>query len=351
MFFIAGFDPRAAQGYYRRIGEAQRVYGEVGPLETLGPLETWGPLSSGWRFQGSAEVVFEILDWSDIVDSHWRAKGHFGAMVAAVRSLIVYVRYGLLARSRDGARAVWMALLVMGLAPPVLILIALAFAAMVGAFGGWLALPALALGLYGADLVWRKLNLEWLAKGFACLVETAHGEKPSWDARCAAFAKRIVEVAKADAPDEIVVVGHSLGAILAMMTVHRYLEISAPPARLTFATLGNIVPFYTWVEPDGRWLREGARVARSPRIDWVDITSGSDPASACRMGPLVGTDAVVRRWEPEFHNILTPERFRYIRRRPLDFHFQYLRPADRPGGFDFIRMICSNQLFFAGAPP
>ena len=80
------------------------------------------------------------------------------------------------------------------------------------------------------------------------------------------------------------------------------------------------------------------------------MTSGSDPASACRMGPLVGADAQVTRWEPEFHRILTPQRFRHIRRRPLDFHFQYLKSADRPDGFDLVRMMCAPAPFFANAP-
>jgi hypothetical protein len=356
VFFIGGFDPRRAQGYYRRIGKAQRAFGKVGPLERFGPY------SEGWRFVGAAlphaQIAFEILNWNDIVEAHWRSKGRLGAMVAAMRSLVIYSRSGLLARAREDARAVRRALLIVGLAPVALGLAALGFAALVAAlgaqilpYGGWLALPALAAALYVADLAWRGLNLEWLAKASACLVETARGEKPAWDERCAAFARRLSEVVSEGATEEIVVVGHSLGAVLAMMTVRRFLDLGPPPARpILFATLGNIVPFYTWVEPGGRWLREGAQVAQSRHVDWIDITSGSDPASACRMGPLVGSDASVPRWEPEFHNILTPERFRYIRRRPLDFHLQYLKPSDHAGGFDFIRMISSSEPFFAGAP-
>jgi pimeloyl-ACP methyl ester carboxylesterase len=353
VFFVAGFDPRGVEGYYRRLSEA------LGPGADIGPLERRGPHGALWRWRTpSTETTFEFLRWDDVVDRHWRAKGRFGAQIAALRALIVYQRCGLLARSREGARAVRLALLVMGLAPLALGAAMLLFTLGVGALGalaiphgGWLALPAWIGALFASDWAWRKLNLEWLAKGFACIVETAKGEQPGWDERCAAFAARIAEVERDAEADEIVVVGHSLGAILAMKTLARYLALGERPRRvIALATLGNIIPFYTWIEPGRRTMREGEEVARSKSVDWIDVTSGSDPASACRMGPLVGANVQVTRWEPEFHRILTPERFRHIRRRPLDFHFQYLRRSDRGDGFDLPRMMSSPAPFFAKAP-
>jgi hypothetical protein len=353
VFFIAGFDPRGVKGYYKRLSES------LAPMASVGPLERQGDAGALWVWRSqAAETTFEFLPWDDIVDRHWRAKGRLGAQIAAARALFVYHRCGLLTRARDGARAVRWALLVMGLGPLALAAVALAFPLAVGAlgaravpYGGWLAVPALIAALFVGDLAWRKLNLEWLAKGFACIVETAKGEAPSWDARCAAFAARIAEVEREHAADEIVVVGHSLGAILAMKALACYLALGERPTRrIVFATLGNIIPFYTWIEPGRGAMREGEAVARSPFIEWIDVTSGSDPASACRMGPLVGAGAQVTRWEPEFHRILKSERFRHIRRRPLDFHFQYLKPSDCDDGFDFVRMMGSPRPFFADAP-
>jgi predicted alpha/beta hydrolase family esterase len=355
IFFVAGFDRRGVEGYYRRWKEA------LGETARVGPPARPAPFVTSWRWRVPAlatETTFEFLHWDDIVDGHWRAKGRLAVQIAALRALLVYSRCGLLSRAREGARAVRWALLVMGLAPLASLAAASLVALAVGVLGakalphgGWLALPALAIGLYAGDLAWRRLNLEWLARGFACIVETALGEKPNWDARCAAFAARLAEAEREDPADEIVVIGHSLGAILAMKTLAMYLSHGAPSRRrIAFATLGNIIPFYTWIEPDRRTMREGAAVAASPCVDWIDITSGSDPASACRLGPLVGAEVEAPRWEPEFHRILAPERFRHIRRRPLEFHFQYLKRSDMADGFDLIRMMCSPSPFFAEAP-
>ncbi|MDE3177616.1 MAG: hypothetical protein KGM15_16065 [Pseudomonadota bacterium] len=354
VLFVAGFDPRGVKGYYQRMSEAMAPYAAAGSLERLAPF------ASGWRWRGedgATETAFEFLHWDDIVDRHWRAKGRIGAQIAAMRALWVYARCGLLARASDGARAVRWALLVMGLAPLAFAAATLVFTLVVGALGawliphgGWLAAPTLAAGLYMSDRAWRALNLEWLAKGFACIVETALGEAPSWDGRCEVFAERIAAAAREGEADEIVVIGHSLGAILAMFSVHRYLGSTASPRPIVLATLGNIIPFYTWIEPGRAAMRAGEAVAASPAVEWIDVTSGSDPASACRMGPLVGAEVATRRWDPEFHRILTPERFRYIRRRPLDFHFQYLKGADAPDGFDLPRLMASPAPFFAEAP-
>ena len=354
VLFVAGFDPRGVKGYYQRLNEVMAPYAAAGPLENLGPI------ASAWRWRtkdGTTETTFEFLHWDDIVDRNWRAKGRLAAQLAAMRALWVYARCGLLARTSDGARAVRLALLAMGLAPPALAVAAMLFTLAVGALGAqlfpygcWLAAPALAAALYLCDRAWRKLNLEWLAKGFACIVETALGEQPNWDARCDAFAQRIAAAARDDETDEVVVIGHSLGAILAMLAAHRYAASSATPRRIALATLGNIIPFYTWIEPGRAAMRAGEELAASPHVEWIDVTSGSDPASACRMGPLVGSGVETRRWDPEFHRILTPERFRYIRRRPLDFHFQYLKGADEPGGFDLPRLMASPAPFFAEAP-
>ncbi len=355
VFFIAGFDPRGASGYYQRMTEA------LAPFAVVGPLERRGRYNSLWRWRAPAlgsMTTFEFLHWDDIVGRHWRSKGRLQTQIAALRALIIYWRCGLIARAGDGARAVRWALLTLGMAPLALVAAALLFALAVGAvgawaapYGAWAAFPALAAALFAGDFAWRRLNLEWLAKGFACIVETAQGEAPCWDERCSAFAARIAEVERGGEVDEIVVIGHSLGAILAMKALACYLACGERPVRpIAFATLGNIIPFYTWIEPSRRTMREGEEVANSPFVEWIDVTSGSDPASACRMGPLFGSGAHVSRWEPEFHRILTPERFRHIRRRPLDFHFQYLKSADCADGFDLVRMMSSPAPFFAEAP-
>ena len=59
---------------------------------------------------------------------------------------------------------------------------------------------------------------------------------------------------------------------------------------------------------------------------------------------LVDGDAgrPVRR-SPQFHLILSRERFRRIRARPFEFHFQYLCASQARGGYDFFRLACGPE--------
>ena len=124
--------------------------------------------------------------------------------------------------------------------------------------------------------------------------------------------------------------------------------------KIAFATLGQVIPLYNLIDRSGNSIRDVRAVAASPEVDWVDVTSGSDPASACRLSPWSAPRrggrtrgaALGSRVSSDF----TRERFLHIRRRPLEYHFQYLKSADCPDGFDLIRMMISPAPFFSEAP-
>jgi hypothetical protein len=380
VFFVHGFDPRGVKGYYERLTQSCRALAEQeGRRLEVGAPETRGPHATLWRVRaeasaGEVDTTFEFLHWDDIVRKHWSGKGSVTAQIAAVRALWIFYRSGVLARLRNGGRGMYLAVLTQGLAPILLAIATLLMTLFAGELGAWLAraldapapwgwlvaLPALAAALHGWDRAWRGLSLEWLARGFACIIETARGEKTSWNDRCREFAGRMLAVDREDGSDEIVLLGHSLGAALAVGTLRRFLEQrgqgeASAKRKIAFATLGQVIPLYNLIDRSGDSIRDVRAVAASPEVDWVNVTSGSDPASACRLSPLVGAEEgeavpVVPRWDPEFHRILTPERFLHIRRRPLEYHFQYLKSADCPDGFDLIRMMISPAPFFSEAP-
>jgi hypothetical protein len=379
VFFIHGFDPRGAKGYHDRFKRATSAFAErVGGRCTFGEPEARGSLSTLWTYSvetptGHTRTTFEFLNWGDLVRLHWEGKGKAAIQVAAVRVLWVYYRSGVMARMKNGGWAVYLAILILGVSPLVFAAATLLAALLAGALSSFasrglgypanwvwlLSLPTLVMALAVWDRAWRELNLEWLARGFACVIETARGEKPSWNDRCREFAGRVAAVERDGEVDEIVFLGHSLGGTLAATALKRWLELRGPAApspkgKIAFATLGQIIPFSALIEPDRVSLREICEVAKSPYIDWVNVTSGSDPASACRHSPLAGAcvDAtpLVPRWDPEFHRILTSEHFRQIRRRPVEFHFQYLKSPDHADGFDLIRLMASPAPFLAEAP-
>jgi hypothetical protein len=121
---------------------------------------------------------------------------------------------------------------------------------------------------------------------------------------------------------------------------------------VSFLTLGQSIAAWDQVAQGGRFhqnleavVRAGSEEAKR-RIAWLDVTSPSDGASSSWLDPFErvegGAGRPVRR-SPHFHLILSPERFRRIRARPFDFHFQYLCASEVRGGYDFFRLACGPE--------
>ena len=76
-------------------------------------------------------------------------------------------------------------------------------------------------------IVWRWTDrfakVAWLARGMICVARTARGGCPEIESRCEAFAGRLIAADEAGDADEILVVGHSMGAQLAGQTVAKAL--------------------------------------------------------------------------------------------------------------------------------
>ena len=128
-------------------------------------------------------------------------------------------------------------------------------------------------------------------------VDFARGRHPEVDARVAAFAGRLRAV-EADAVgeggdeeglDEIVIAGHSLGAMHAVSAVAAALGQdpgfgTRVPVRIL--TLGSTTAKFA-LHPAGARLRAAAQqVADAPQIGWVEVQSRDDIVSFYKVNPV-----------------------------------------------------------------
>ncbi len=122
-------------------------------------------------------------------------------------------------------------------------------------------------------------------------VDFVRGRHTALDARVKLFARRLREIAAGgpDAPDEVLLVGHSLGASLLLMAVAQALEEdpgfgTKVPVRIL--TLGNTLAKFA-LHPAGTALRAAAdNVARAPHIAWLEIQSCDDIVSFYGINPV-----------------------------------------------------------------
>lgn len=372
VLFIQGFDPRGpAMLHGLAVREAAKAQAISGVAIDVGPRTAGGSRWSMTARYGGADVhtVHEVLRWDDIVRRLW-IRSELVLLWRALRWIWLCHRRGLLAATRGPALALHRAIFVPAAAGLLFLLSLLTAMAALAVLGGWLAglagLPlatgtmlALPLAL-AARRLWRWLeaifNVCWLNRAFGYLLDHATGrlDGATMADRQQAFARRILEVARSGEADEIVVIGHSIGsmhaveALAAAVAEAPDLGRSDPPVVLV--TLGQCIPVPLVLSDDSGLRRSLVALGACGSVPWLDVTSLSDPASACGLDPLQGVaprraDFPLSR-TPAFHEILSQETFWYIRRRPIEFHFQYLKASERGGGYDYFRLVLGPQPVF-----
>ena len=375
VFYVAGFDPASPRKYHGIFStEAARQAVLTGASVEVGPLVEYGPIESGWQVRASqdgraVEIDYRCLRWNDLVRQMWPKEG-LGFFLAVWRAFIVYWRRGVLSlpgwtiKVTALAPVVAMSLFIL-LYGLVVLELCLAGAHLAQA-RGWpwaaLGLPPLLLWL-AAVPVWKQLDrwapVTWLGRGMICVSGASPLPHPAFEERLGQFAQRLVEAAREPGCDEVLVIGHSMGCQQAARAVGQALQLDPGYGRdgpkVSLLTLGQLIPLYSLMTDDETYRRDLKTLAEARQIDWLDITGPSDPGSICDVHPLFGLgfeppEARPVRQSPRFHAVLSKAAYQSLRRRPLDFHFQYLMATEMAGGYDYFRLTTGpDRLIRAGA--
>jgi len=371
VFYIPGYDPFHPRRYrelYRTEGAAQ---GAISGYR-LEVQARQGDPAFGWHAAltsdaGRSEAEIEVLVWSDIV-----AASMGRSIPATYWQLAVtawtYVGSGALGRLAGLRKGPTIAALY-----PIVLLILQAVAA-IGA--GWAAatlagwsfgrleaafwpggvpgalgfLLSLALGGIAALLLLRwfkrhdnRFFAYYLMHDYAFTASEGGAVPAALRGRLASFADRIAEALSGDW-DEVLVVGHSSGAHLAISVLADLLRAGRGRAGvpLGFLSLGHVVPMVSFL-PRAQQLRgDLAYLSASDALTWVDVTAPGDgctyalcdPAGVTgvapdgQRGPLILSAA--------FTQTLSARRWRELRWRFFRLHFQYMCAFDRPGDYDYF---------------
>ena len=177
-----------------------------------------------------------------------------------------------------------------------------------------------------------------------------HGRRPDMEARLDQFARQLVTSARDTQFDEIVVVGHSLGATMAVSTVARALELD--PAlgtrgpKVCVMTVGSTIPKFS-LHPDAtRVRRDIQRVATAGAVEWAEFHARADPISFYKFDPVT-EQRVDDRYDRKpiirmvrIRGMLEPETYRRIRFRFMRVHHQFVMANERRNAYDFYMMGC-----------
>lgn len=364
VFYIPGYDPIHPRRYrelYRKEGAAQAGISDYA-LELSAKAAGGGPY--GWHVAGAIEggqtqTDFEVLVWSDIVRDSME-QGIFGTYLQLVRTAATYIGSGALwrlMRLRKGP-------VIAALYPVLFLLVQLVFALLVawgiGALIGiWLPdwVGLLGLAVVPPILNWFKKKdgkffAYYLMHDYAYSARSKGEDPPELEARMEEFADRIAEALHEDV-DEVLVVGHSSGAHLAVSILADLIRDGRVPKTgpaLSFLSLGQVVPMVSFLPKAYRLRADLAYLCQRDELTWVDVTAPGDGCAFALCDPVAVSGVAPeagKRWplvvSAAFTQTLSEARWAELRWRFFRLHFQYLCAFDRPGDYDYFRITAGPK--------
>lgn len=165
--------------------------------------------------------------------------------------------------------------------------------------------------------------------------------------RLEAAAGRLCAAARAGQADEILVVGHSLGAVLAIDLLDRALrqdpELGRGGARVVLLTVGSSALKIGLHRGATRFRAAVERVASSSAIFWGEYQALTDVMNFYKVDPvaamrLKGKSPVIR--QVRVRAMLEPAAYRRIRRNFFRVHCQFVSGNDRRAPYDYFMLVC-----------
>ncbi len=393
VFYIPGYDPIHPRRYrelYRT--EAARQAKISGHEITLAPKSVGGRY--GWhvsaRIEGEAvETDIEVLVWSDIVRESMEA-GIAATYVQMARTAWTYIATGTLfrlMRLRKGP-------VIAALYPVFMLICQAVLSLLIGAavFWGVTAAGGALAGLLAGEKLVTALSAACMALGGVCGITAAYamlrwfkkrdgvffahylmhdyafsarwnGANPeALERRMAEFGDAI-EAALTSDTDEVLIVGHSSGAHLAVSILADLIRAGRVPDDgpiLSFLSLGQVVPMMSFLPAAHRLRADLNYLSNREELAWVDVTAPGDGCAFALCDPVAvsGVAPEDQKWplilSAAFTQTLAPETWKALRWRFFRLHFQYLCAFDRPRDYDYFRITAGPQTLgarYAGRMP
>jgi pimeloyl-ACP methyl ester carboxylesterase len=368
VYHLAGYDPIDPASQQRRFVRQLAILKRTWNVDaTVSALER-DHARAWWRVNAHAanwqvEAVHELMGWDDIIRADL-AGALPARLVNAARAYLDFIVTGtmfryIMANQRYAGFFLFP-------------LFQLALFAAVAGFVAWFALEwlgltgsgaatigaVIALAVFIALLHWpgRRWGVQHALDDWIFSWQVIHGRRADVDARIDQFAEALVARSREGALDEIIVVGHSMGASLVLDVVARALARDPQLGRhgpdICVLTVGSTIPKFTLHPAGERFRRCAARIAEEPSIAWVEYQVRSDAISFYKFDPLTlrhidgdrfDKKPVIRR--VQLHQMLERESRLRHRHRVMRVHYQVVMANEQRATYDYLLMVCSPARF------
>jgi hypothetical protein len=356
VFHIGGYDPITAPAgaqrrFVREIERFQRTWtveAIVDDLRDCADQTQWNVTTTGPNWQ--VETDYHLVRWDDVIDGFSRRS--LGSRTAL--GLLAFLDFVLAGTLWRYLRSNWRYACFF-LYPFVMFGLLIAVSCLVGVFAFKItrSIPvATGGGLFGVAAVLagprRWLNLGNLFDDWIFSREYIRNGNSEIEQRLDRLAAELVAAANNSAADEILVIGHSLGAVLAVDLLDRALKLDPALGRnkipVTFLSVGSSI-LKIGLHPKAIGFRKTVeRVAKSRAIFWGDYQALSDPLNFYKSRPMgemglsTENEATVR--VVRLSRMLDHEIYRRIRLNFFRLHCQFVSGNDRRASYDYFMLTC-----------
>jgi hypothetical protein len=372
VFYISGFDPQGASHYhalYQQEAAKQSLINgwtfEVGVRKRRAGGNSFWSIDASPLGGAQVHTHYEFMRWDDVVRQNWPMQ-----TLALWRDVVTTTLFNL----RHGS---WWQMFKMSwppavalLAPFVLLLVVLLVGPFVAAALGIWAVATLQLPVWGglacgvmtlAILMMAgrygesRYSMYWLTRSYAFTAKQALRKVPELEARLDAQAQRLVDRMHEQQDDEILVVAHSSGTIMAVSILARVcalLNVKSKSAqfqhpRLSFMSLGQCIPLLARLPQAQHFRGELAELGQAEWIDWIDFSAPPDGCCFALSDPM----AVLGKKDlkspkllsPKFAEMFDSAKYQLLSKDKFRMHFQYLMSHDRAVGYDFFLITAADQ--------
>ncbi len=366
VFYLSGFDPRGASFYHRVFKEEAQKQSKLNKIKVnIGARKKQSQYSQVWQIEAqdqgqTVSTQYEFLRWDDIIRQNW-VKSFWSIFIDFVYVSWVYITTGTLKRVAKASRTP----AITGLYPAVYIavsgllaiLLCYASIAIFSAFNlawlGWLiGLALLAAFIYIAKIVGDRINVFWLLRIYAFTSRWAAGDIKSIDKRIELFADKVFDTLRNNQQDEVIIVSHSVGTMLAVAIAARVaakIDNHQVKLQLNMITLGECIPLLSLLLKAQVIKDNLAYLSSTENIYWIDYTSPADGACFPLVDPVkISLSEQQVRNSPvllstRFYKLYTDAHYQKIKRNFYKMHFLYLMSHDYLGEYDLFAMIMGKQ--------
>lgn len=353
VYYLSGFDPRGVRHYHTLYKEHSQKQSKINGIETAvssrikirNHLYQWeiDAIDKG----SNAHTTYRFLSWDDIIRAQW-SSGLLSYYKDLIYCIIAYIFNGLVFSFAKASPKQMLAAFY-----PVVYLLGALFGALYAGislyewWGGWVSVvPSVGVAiviLFLFEKFGNKIGVFWLLRIYAFSVRWGKAEVQSIEDRMDHFAQEIANAVKEEDADEILLISHSVGTILAVSVLARALQKKSDGwEKFAMVTLGECIPLVSF-QPNAQGYRhELGQIAQQKDLFWVDYTSPIDgacfPLHNFMQSSGISSDkgSVPHYLSTRFHKLYDKITYKKLRRDWYTTHFLYITSTQKIGAYDYF---------------